>query len=324
MRPETKLAFDTSLYRFSSGLQDLASDLSALALESAQESEERITPYQMVVVQGTGVIYSETGRDIQEGLRWESPADVFESEATLAIREQILQNQQERFLIVWISSPDLDLGYSEGRLVIGYSQWIDNLFYVQSYGICTENSAARHLQWGKDLLTFSQSQKNISLKDADHLRTTPILINLTENDDPFDYLEEIINLPEIWARIKSGAADDLKEAALKKAQVIAQKANATLLRARTREDFVRVGAYLEKEMQEAMGYQFRAGACGGSLNSNIFSFRHQHISFKSGQLIVLRSEGVFVRNCPFCGRPIGKIIQPGYKCVCGEVYTGEC
>lgn len=335
MSPE-RFAFDIQFYtdrKKNEASQRLASDLASLALELAPDPQKRITPYQLVQTQEGKVISPEfSDTDIQEFLSWESRLDILEAKATLRIRDCIL-TQEAPFIVIWISPADEKLGYNEGRMVIGIGEREDGLNTVENYGICINFSSEDCLLLANQLLTFSENDCQ-GIDTTDQLRAQPIFIKPTQGVEPLDFMAELIpSFVNVLARIKNGEAEALKEQALNDARTIARKVMPQIMQLETenRRGLIAVGAYAEQQMMAA-GWGMRANSGCGFLNTDflssstisVFSYSHLHLG-TGGNLTLRKSEaGVFVKNCPYCGRVINEIIKPGYHCQCGKVYRGVC
>lgn len=326
------LAFNTRLYvSYNNAEQRLASDLAALALETTRAPENRITPFTFVQT-GKGRIECPefANRDILETLRWKTASDILESKATLTIRDFILSQKEIPFIIIWISPPDKKLGYSEGRMVVGIGREKDELKIVENYGICIDFSSETCLLLGEQLLQFSENKKYSRIDSVDQLRATPIFMNPPKGIEPLDFIAQFIPFPDVWEKIKSGEARALKEQALKDARAIAQRIMPKVIRGANQWDYIVAGAQAEQWMAK-VGWVMRANSGCGFLNTELLSsivsvFSHSHLHLNNqGELVLKKSEaGVFVKKCPFCGRDINKVIQPGYKCACGQTYSGVC
>lgn len=325
------LAFNTRLYvGRDHAEQRLASDLTALVLETGA-SENRITPFTFIQVKEDKIVCPEfADKDISETLRWKTRSDILESKATLKIRDFILSQKETPFVIVWISPPDQELGYYEGRMVVGVGREEDELKIVENYGICIDFSSKTCLLLGEKLLQFSKNEKYSRIDSVDQLRTTPIFIKPPKGTEPLDFIAKLIPLPDVWEKIKSGEARALKERALKDAQIIAQRLMPKVIRGADQWDYIVAGAQAEQWMATA-GWTMRANSGCGSFNTELLSsavsvFAHSHLHLNSQKELVLKKSeaGVFVKKCPFCDRDIYKVIRPGYKCACGQIYSGVC
>jgi len=326
MQTERRLALDMGLYAQAfDPRRRLASDLSALVLETSPDPDKRVTPYTMMETPNGRVICPEFGdSDICDGLRYETQPDVLEARAALKIRDFILSSVKDDFLIVWISPPDEELGYSEGRIEAGFGREENGLKVVQTYGLCTQFSLEEHLILARHFLSFSDDQQGISIETADQLRETPIFINSTEIDF-LDLASEIIPLPDVWEKIRNGEAEILQKRALEVAHQVAKEINWKLVERGEFWDRVKVGAFAERRMQELLGWGMRSSSGCGVLNSELSAFAHSHTHINAqGAISVETQKGAFVRKCPYCGTVINRVINAGYTCSCGKKYLGVC
>ncbi|MGB6839290.1 MAG: hypothetical protein WBD86_01925 [Microgenomates group bacterium] len=330
MRIETNLAFNTRLYsqlEEEEAKKQFAADLASLTQELANASE-RINPFRLIETEEGKIISPEFGqKDIEELLRWETKADILESQATLLIRNYIL-DQEPPFIIVWISSPDEALGYEEGRLVVGIGKNEGKIKAVENYGICIDYSPEECLTLAEQLLPFSD-QEYAPIESTEDLRVTPIFLRPDKNTPPLDFISKIIPLQDVWGKIASGETEKLKKKALKDAQEAAEKFIPEIRAVVNPREFIWLGAEAEEQMmQRGWNMQTSNSSCG-FLNSHVLSntdSSHLHIHIDGhGKATVRKSEkGVFAKKCPYCGVSINKIINPGYKCSCGKEFRGVC
>lgn len=338
MHPENnpeRRALDFRLYR---GLekkqaeQQLADDLASLFLEISADSSQRITPYTWLQTDDDRVIVPEFSqdRDLEETLSWETPADILESKVALKIRDYLLSQNETPFIVVWVSPPNKNLGYPEGRIVAGIGQEKDSLRFIESYGICIDLSPTICVLLGQNLQTLSQNPNGSSIDSADQLRATPLFLKPPDNTDPLDYLANLIPLPDVWEKIKSGEAKVLKEQALSDARVIVEALTPQINHAQEDWEFVQLGIEAEQFMM-SQGWSARSQSGCGALNSELsasgsFTYNHTHVSVDQyGNTASKKSEsGTFVKNCPYCGQGINKVIHTGYTCACGQTYLGVC
>ncbi|MFC1790789.1 hypothetical protein ACFLZP_04905 [Patescibacteria group bacterium] len=319
MNPE-RLAFNTSLYlrnqggieAFFSGQVDdprrLAVDLARLVIETAGSQEDRITPYTLQATGSGQVISPEFGDDdLITMLTWETPAEKLESKATLRIRDYLLARGEKPALIIWVSPADESLGYSEGRVMVGFSRVIDGLKIAQCYGICAD---------------IQTDQFGMS---TNKLRETPFIF---ENAD-MGYLqkmaEQLIPLPDIWARIKSSEARVLHEQALEHARQALLKVQADIVSNGRSLSPIEFGAHLELEMRSRGWGMENASSCGAT-NTDLLqsSFSSFNVDGAGRQMLTGSEKGTFVRKCPYCGATINRVISPGFTCSCGQTYHGTC
>lgn len=328
------MAFNVGLY---AGLEPteaqrrLASDLSTLALELAQTPEERITPYLLTQTPDGRVISPDFSQaDISELLRWETREDFLESEATLRIRDYILTEKKSPFVVVWISPANEKAGYDEGRIVVGLGERIEGLNRVETYGICVNFKPGEDFFLANALREVAEGEDFSPVRSKEELVTSPVFLKPPEGTEPLDFISQLIHLPEVWKRVKSGEVAALKNQAFEDARRTAGHFMPQIYRSGGQEEFILVGAQMEQAMM-TRGWEMRRNSGCGALNSDLVAFPgaspfvHTHSQVDTQGNISVRSEsGTFVKNCPYCGKTINTVISAGYTCSCGEKYLGIC
>lgn len=321
MRTEN-LAYNIDSYKRKSP-QAFVADVSSLVLEASAKQDQRITPYFLrATPQGKVISPAYGDTDIAESFKLKTAIDYHEREATLKIKEIIL-TQEKPFVVVWISPPDENNGYKEGRLQVGFGSKQGFFNVVENYGICVKWSADECLSLGKRLMSLS---KGGEINSASDLRATPICLPLPGGENPIDFVAQQIDLPKVWENIKSGEAKKLQEKAIADANRAMEKLFGRIQEASTKEERVAAGAAIMSEMHSS-GWDTSSDACPGSFYSDSVS---AYTSFgyqvgENGSASLVNSElGVFCRECPFCHRTINAKIYPGYRCSCGQVFTGAC
>lgn len=312
-----KLAYNIDPYKGKSR-QTLVADVSSLVLETAG-----ITPYILCATPCGAVISPAYGDiDIAKSFKLEKPIDSLEKEATLKIKEIIL-SEEKPFVLVWISPPDEAAGYKEGRLQVGFGQKKESLNVVVNYGIRIAWSTDNCLTIGNRLLTLSGNQPVGSI---DELRAQPISLELPAGENPIDFIAQEIDLPEVWQKIRSGETKIMQEKAVADANKVIEGLYKRIQKARTTEEQRAIGTEIVEGMRDS-GHDVSKDDCPGSFYSDSItpyaSFSYQ--VGESGSVNLINSElGVFCKECPFCHRQINAVIYPGYKCNCGQVFTGGC
>jgi len=314
-----RLAFDASKYQ-NANEGKFARDLGGLFLELG----ERVTPFTWQIKGETIVCpeYDKT-QDVGEQLRNETKSDRLETEYTLALRRYFLKHEKPA-IAVWISPPDLPMGYPNSTMVISFRAG-KKMAKIVHFGFPIELSRGGCLSLANHVAKFSE-QNAQEFQTTDQLRRTPIIISICseeggELDDLMRIASEIIPLPDwIWAKISSPETKKISGKATRDAEIIAEALQPLLQRAETREEFIRIGAMAEMAMVNS-GWPVRRNSGCGSLNSEISTFSESHIHLgPQGKIETKRSEaGVFVKKCPHCGETINKVIKANYKCPnCGK------
>lgn len=150
------------------------------------------------------------------------------------------------------------------------------------------------------------SGENVAeVNTPDKLRAFPVFFNPPENLTLFEYLEEIIEEPKVWKKVKGG--DDLKarEQMRKLARPIIEKHYHLILAAERVYDYVAVGATMEAELAAAGIVLQARGGCGVSNQEALKNLQDSNTGvfdalFNSAQL----AEATWTYhtgNCAACG-----------------------
>ena len=314
-------AFDTTRYSHRDGF---ANDLASLAIESSLNSplEKRVNPFVLEVTTDQKVVNPALGlKDVVEYYSETSELDRAEKEAGVKIRDCLLF-EPDGTLSIWISPPGGPLKYEEGRVVVGLNRETNDSKLLESYGICVDFTSQRCLEISEILNRHTDPDQET--RNPEKLRSE-IFVIMPPGGKPWEFLRENIPLEKVWDSIESGSAHELKRKATQDAQEISQKAMYLLSIAQTEQDYIRAGAYAEREMM-ARGWKITSGPCGltnGDIQINSTYF-HSHIQVGSSGEVrgINREMGKFVRNCGKCGKEINEVIRAGYKCSCGGTYKG--
>ncbi len=306
-----RLALDCSLYR---SPDYIPLDLAALFVEAMDTKalEERIWPYRFELRNNNRVICPEMGdQDVSDYFSLETDQDRQETEAALKIR-QALVDEKEATAVVWLSPPNEN--YPEGRITIGKIAWENNVKTMECYGLPVNFSKEIFIQISQKISPGNE----YSLKN---LRSQVYIFSSEVYLDPWQEIKKKLPLGQVWSAIEKKQAELRKEEILRDTRLVADSVSAHLWSSHP----IKLGAYLECEM-ERMGYRINAvkSGCGG-LNKDLFSLSPMRVlNSPHGMVSTEKNKGVYVKECPYCGRKINKIIHPGYTCQCGHTYKGVC
>lgn len=215
-----RISLDPSSYSNDTGSQKLAVNIADVATEAGfGPPEKRITPFTLKQV-GNKVINEELGPDdVTTYYISETSRDAAESEAGYLIRDALLK-RPERTVAVWFSPPYSTDEHSEGRLTVGYNVPHSSVKEMESYGLPTADFTPEQLMY----MAWRLSEYTTALLFIDNpekLRSTPIFIELTENQNPWEFLKDFIPLPEVWDAIKTGEVNKQRQKILASANEIA-------------------------------------------------------------------------------------------------------
>ncbi len=306
-----RLALDCSLY---TSPDQVPFDLAALFVEArdTEEVEKRIWPYRFELRGRNRVVCPEWGnQDIIEGFSLKTDQDKQETKAALKIRQALI-DEREGTTVVWLSPPNED--YPEGRITIGKVVWMNNLKTMECYGLPVEFSKESFIEIAKRL----SSESVVGLKE---FRSQVYILSSEKHTDPWHELKKKIPLGKIWTAIENKQAELNKTTILRDARLVADSVPVYLWS----NNPVRVGAYLERKM-ERMGHRINTvkSGCGG-LNKDLISASPMRVlNSPHGTASTEKTKGVYVKECPYCGKKINKTIYPGYTCQCGHTYKGVC
>lgn len=322
--PQERLSLDFRLY-IPSGESDswkaaenrLAHDLATLYQETAPHPEQRITQYDFEVMPKEELVFCpdyDDKRDIREMLSWKTPGDQLESKATLRICDFLL-TREPPFIITWILPPNKEMGYPEGRLVIGTYRLEDQRKMVHNYGLCLDFPREYYSYFAQELISRS-IKPDKKLTSLEELRETPIFIQLSPDDDPLDLISQLIHAPEVWKRIRSGQAQERQKRALEDARPNAQR-RMTEIRtsAPGRFELIQIGARAEREMERAGWEKGPDSGCGLSNTKLLSSLKTNQVGAKHTS-INLNTEKVGENKVACCG----KLWNKGQVCLlCGKI-----
>lgn len=305
-----RIALDCSRY---SSPNEIPVGLASLFIEAmdTEEEEKRVVPYRFQKV-GNKVISPEWGdKDIIKYFSWQSERDCRESEAGLKLRQALI-NHPEGTAVIWLSPPDEE--YTEVRISIGKIVWENNLKEMHCYGISTQFSKKGFIA----LVEGLDDSKDI---DLGKIRSQIFVLSSADHKNPWQTLKTKLPLGKIWTEIETKQADLRKKRAIRDAKISVNSMPDHLWGLNR----IRMGAYLETAM-ERMGYRINSvkSGCGGLNKDLIFSNPSRISNTPHGLHFKENRKGVHVKECPYCGKKINKIIFPGYTCECGKTYQGVC
>lgn len=316
-----KLALDLAPYSKMSppeAQSSLTDDIASLTLEASGE----INPYMLIAREDGMVVNPERpSKDILFQYSQDTREEKEETKAAIKRRNYLL-HLEGNYVVIWLSPPN---PYPKSSLDVGIARDFDGLRALESYGISANFSEEECILLGRNVSSLTKDKTEINTPSD--LRKTAFLIELDENDNPYDLLEEIIPIPRTWEKIRNGKAKERKKEVKKVSQALVDEKAGLIYKAQGRQ-LNEIGAFLEREMQQHYpNMDIEGSGCGRSNHealSNNFIYIDATIS-GNGRVKITHSEsGKFVRKCPYCGKSINSIILPGYKCSCGKEYKGVC
>lgn len=319
MPTRERLAFDLSLYpTFEPVLlrRRLETDLAFYVIDQGREGPgERTTVYTFTVTEDGWVIDDNTGQNLSDCLRENTPVDILETNATRASCEFFAKNS--RGFSIWLSP--LGSGYTESRVIISQIKQDGEKKKVVNYDMCGNlDFVSCIFIWKKLTSLFGTNSTPPNTENA--LRETPFLAGQTPDGVGMQEILGALEAPkEIWVDIENGGVEKRIKRAKDDAAEVVQVVLLQITRATTSLNHIQNGVLLETLMSKR-GWHLQAnGPCG---LTNLYLLEKRTGSAESIFEIFL--EGKFVKRCPFCQAKIEKIIEPGYHCFCGNVYLGIC
>ncbi len=288
-------------------------DFAAASIEQREAApEERINTYTYVLGENGQLYDKELGE--KPTPRWITESDHLENHAFLAMERWAKEGLSEN--LAWFSPPDSNHEYTEARLVVSEIKKEKEETLIICRAFCLPYSEDQCVSFAKEIA--KTSNKNIAhINSGDALRASPIFFNPPDDLVWYEYLEEQINKPKIWEKVKSGDDYKDKDEALKLSEPIVEKYFDLIIGARNAYEYVLAGALMEKEMTMS-GVIFQAkGSCGmsnqealGNLERNPSIFNTMFIntamsnhesSFNCPRCHKAISSGLGITICPHCG-----------------------
>lgn len=226
----------------------------------------------------------------------------------------------QRLICLWISGPEPRKDRPEGRvnLYIGHKKDQGLDYFPISI---TDWDEDKYISTANDV-----SQEGQNFETVDQVRQTPLFLEISEEDNPIVILAEYIDVPsKVWQAIISGQAKaDQRELRQKVEPVIDRYAEQLSRPTVNYGQRIRLGARFERELMQAAGrtiYGLGSG-CGASNNELLIRNFKPH----PGEKMVYQKEsnGVYVKECPYCHKQINSYISLGYTCECGKTFKGVC
>jgi hypothetical protein len=264
--------------------------------------EKRINPRVLIFLNGELVDPKESLKPIGEGLRQVTRIDILENQGYKDICQWI--EQTEWGYGIWISPPGDD--YKESRFVVYHVEQKGDQKVVFLWGICGYQTGEECVAVANELQESNpDGYKQKIFKNPDELRTKVITFDPPGNTPWTYYLSNFSIAPlEVWQAIDNGDAEELKQEALRQAELVYEEKRAALVGAQTGRETEVVVMSMEMEMQRRMGVRVLPGPCDALFHDGIFSQ-----VFKKATKAEIKN-GQRVYECPICGVDV----KAGKKC----------
>ena len=275
-------------------------DFAAASIEQRKAApEERINTYTYVLGENGQLYDKELGE--KPTPRWITESDHLENHAFLEMERWAKEGLSEN--LAWFSPPDSNHEYTEARLVVSEIKKEKEETLIICRAFCLPYSEDECINLAKEIA--KTSNKNIAHIDSGNtLRAFPIFFNPPEDLVWYEYLEEQIEEPNIWEKVKSGDDYRNKDEALKLSEPVVEKYFDLIVGARNAYEYVLVGALMEREMAMS-GIIFQAkGSCGMSNQEALGNFKENPGIFNTifANATISSHESSF--NCPKCHKAI--------------------
>lgn len=325
---ESRKAYDLNRYKENGcfNIRGLERDTAALVIEASGKIHSF---FLALLPDGTVVnpTISKT-RDVSSFYADDSPQTKKEKEAGLKIRNALI-NEQVDTICAWISPPEGEFDYKEGRLEIGRIRKILGIKIIQSYGIPLKKVTPEYCESLFLKLEEFSTKPSQNINSPEDLRNKISIFNTPDGNSWIDFL--IIVFPELkdnLNKIKNGKVHRLKMKAIEDARIevkkefqsdVIPKGNLTNIGARIERGMIKRGWSLEGRICGFLNMDFEI------LNSGFFGM---------AKIKNERNErkAKFVKNCPFCGKEYNCVLKPGFVCKgktsegedCKKVFEGAC
>lgn len=269
------------------------------------------------------------GSVINPGINKTKDVESYYSDETLQTRDekvaglkirQAVKDEPADTLVAWISPPGGEFDYKEGRFEIGRVRELLGIKILQCYGIPMKEVTPDYCESLFLMLEEFSDKSSQNINSPDDLRDKISIFNSADNSFWLDFLSHALpEMSEIFAKIKDGEVHHLKMKAIKDAKEEIKKEFEDV--EISKKNLISTGARIEWGMQ-SRGWDLSGGGCG-YLNSDLIGM--QNVGF-FGTTLFFGSEArpMFVKKCPYCDKEYNKILLPGFKCNCGQIFKGIC
>lgn len=291
-----ELAFDITKYK-NSPEESLAEDMAGMSSELADKPlEERINPRRFKII-SRKIFDPKTGKEVPGEMREDTEFDKREAAAARAFYKHVLAYPAGS-VVIGFSPRGGDSPYKDSRINVVYKSGEEDLEF---YGVVTTLSPSLLMYRAIRLSEFSS--ENIIINSPANLRDKVIPVALKEN--PWKFLQAHMSIDsQAWQEIADGKPWLRKEEALEKTRQIASMVTPMLGKARTELEFIKIGAWAERRMQE-MGLQINFRNCPGLFNLELLALTQQNYLIKDnfGNWRIAETKWKYHKgNCKTCPR----------------------
>lgn len=303
---ESRKAFALHRYKEVDGFnkKGLERDTQALVVESSGE----IHSFFLAVLPDGSVINPSISKtkDVANFYAADSPQTRKEKDAGLKIRQSLL-DEPENTVVAWISPPEGEFDYKEGRFEIGRVRTLLGIKVLQSYGIPLKNIKPEYCERLFLMLEEFSAKPPHNINSPEDLRDKIISFIPPNNSNWLNFLKGVFpELSEIFTKIQTGEVLHIHLKALKDAK--AEVSKAFKGEKIPKGNLIYIGAQIERGM-ERRGWNLSGGTCG-YLNSDMLNLQNRGMF---GMIKVVSSEKEIKKcvECPFCHNTVDAEIYDG-------------
>lgn len=280
----------------------------------AMETKGIPDPYLFLISENGKLLSPVTGIPIEKSIEKNSFIGQKEFEAFIKIQDWS-NSDTENQVAIWISPPHKDRSYKnrppESKIIISQIEVDSSIKILFNRSINLNISK-------QDCLNIAHNLDPLNnIEHHEDLRSQPIFLELPKEVGWIEYLENVIDAPEIWEMITSEKDLEEKEKAIENAKTIYQELFINNQTAGY--DSWQVKKAVEKANSiSAFGTQ--SVSCPPGLSAGPLSLFE---TFYQNSLKI--ENGKYVKRCgnENCKAEIEKVITAGYKCSkCGRTYEG--
>jgi hypothetical protein len=327
---EKEKVFDTSLYinlPKKRRVKVIANDLAGLVLEAGDRPlEDRINPWYIAITPEGNAINLLSRENVTKNFNTKTLLSRSETKGATDFYYNKALNAKPGDFIFWFSPSEGNSPYKEARINVAKVRTLFGLKVLECYGIPSKISPQEILEIANYFQIMSEDKVS---SDPEELRELAILWPTIVGENTWEIFEKAVKLDSnAWETIKTGKSRKVKNEAYKAALPAAKRLNEDLKKAQAPFDFIKAGARAEMHMIQN-GFNINSEGCPGVFNSELLQKsmavlgidalgNYRKTTF-SGE-----KKSKYVKKCPYCDATIEKIIEPGYKCSCGQVFEGVC
>lgn len=247
------------------------------------------------------------GKPIDEQTRKETESDFLENPAVGKIIV-FLQNAQHGDVLWWGSPKSIKFGYTESRSIFYEFFKEQGQRFVILHSVPGPHSVEDYFETAKNLSEYRRGWDIPTTEDE--LRGTPIWVQPPSGTHWARLFERYLRFPpQVWITMEDGLDLQNKEEILKHSIIINKRWSYTRSVVRTRYERIWVGAQMEVEMVERVGFGVQgSGSCGISNTEalrkmGLFDWMYnkgRSWEYHTGTCVMCKKVNVEVGPCEIC------------------------